>query len=291
VIGGLAAPTNASRAAVAVNVTIPSPKGGAEVVGAPAVRITYSGTAAPADTRLYGQVVDDQTNRVLGNLVTPIPVTLDGAQHTVTRKLEIVSATAKPGQTFTVQITPSAIPYDRQRATGAVTLSKVDVALPLVTPSIAPADSQGCLNARGGVKGKRLGPAAVGRARRAQRKLLKGARLHSRRGIDRYCASGGGSFRVAYPKKRLGPKSHVALVLTSSRRFGVRHVKAGMKARTARKRFGHARHVRVGRNNWLVKKGKHVRLLVQMRGGKVRAVGIARKRGPARRLLRAWRLG
>jgi ABC-2 type transport system ATP-binding protein len=289
-VGGLGAPTNGSRAAVAVNVTIPAPKAGAEIAGAPQVQITYTGTASPAATKLYGQVVDDETNRVLGNLVTPIPVTLDGARHTVTRPLEIVSATAKPGRTFTVQITPSAVPYDRQRATGFVTLSKVDASLPVVAPSLAPADSQGCVNARGGVHGKRLGPARMGRTRKAQRGLLKGARLHSRRGIDRYCASGGGSFRIAYPKKRLGPKSHVALVLTSSKRFSVRRVKAGMKAKTARRRMKPAARIHIGRNNWLVGKAKHVRLLVQMRGGKVRAVGVARKKGRAGRLLRAWNL-
>jgi hypothetical protein len=289
-----------------VNLKIPARKTPAEIVGAPRVQITYMGTAAPADTRLYGQVVDDETNKVLGNLVTPIPVNLDGARHTVTRSLEILSATLKPGKSFTVQITPSAIPYDRQRATGQVTLSRVTATLPIVSPSLAPADSQGCVNARGGVRGKRLGPARIGRTRKGQRRLLKGARLRSRRGIDRYCASGGGSFRIGYPTKRLlrpfgrgarkRAKSHVVLVLTSSRRFAVTGVKPGASAKSARRRMKRAHRYRVGRNTWLVGAGKQVRLLVQLRGGKVRAVGIANKRlsrGRAgeRRLLRAWKLG
>ena len=307
VIGGLAAPTNASRAAVAVNVKLPAPAATSQVVGAPQVTITYSGTASPAATRLYGQIVDDETNRVLGNQVTPIPVELDGSQHSVTRPLEIVSATAKAGKTFTLQITPSAIPYDRQRSTGAVTLSQVAVSLPLVSPSASPADSQGCVNAALGVRGKRLGPARVGRTRKGQRRLLKGARLRSRRGIDRYCASGGGAFRIGYPTKRLlrsfargssrrKAKGHVVLALTSSKRFAVKRVRPGARAKVARKRMKGARRIRVGRNTWLVGTGKNVRLLVQMRGGKVRAVGIANKRltrgrTAQRRFLRAWRLG
>ena len=306
-IGGLAAPTNASRAAVAVNVELPSPRAATPVVGAPRVRITYSGTASPADTRLYGQVVDDQTNRVLGNLVTPIPVVLDGRERTVSRPLEIVSATAKPGQTFTVQITPSAIPYDRQRATGAVTLSKVDVSLPLVSPSPSPADSQGCVNAARGVRGKRLGPARIGRTRKGQRRLLKGARLRSRRGIDRYCASGGGAFRIGYPTGRLmrtlargaqprRAKGRVVLALTSSRRFAIRRVTAGMRAKAARRRMKGARRIRIGRNVWHVKGGRNVRLLVQVRRGRVRSVGIANKRlsrgrKGAKRFLRCWAIG
>jgi len=250
--------------------------------------------------------VDDATGLVLGNLVTPIPVVLDGAERTVSRPLEIVSATAKPGQSFTLQLTSSAIPYDRQRSSGAVTLSRVEVSLPLVKPSDSPADSQGCVNARRGVRGKRLGPARLGRTRKRQRRLLRGARLRSRRGLDRYCASGGGAFRIGYPTRRLlsgfargaqrRVRNRVVLVLTSSRRFAVRGVRPGVRERAARRRLRGARRHRVGRNTWYVASGKETRLLVQVRRRRVRAVGVASKRlsrgrAGARRFLRAWELG
>ena len=65
-------------------------------------------------------------------------------------------------------------------------------------PSTSRLAGVGCLNSRGGVRGKRLGPAALGRTRSRQRRLMRGKALKSRAGIDRYCAAGGGSFRIGY---------------------------------------------------------------------------------------------
>ena len=58
---------------------------GTQIVGAPQLTFTYSGLGT--GRTLYAQIVDDKTGRVLGNLVTPIPVTLDGQSHTVTVEL------------------------------------------------------------------------------------------------------------------------------------------------------------------------------------------------------------
>ncbi len=63
--------------------------------------------------------------------------------------------------------------------------------------------ARGCLNFRAGVRAKRLGPAALGRTRKAHRRLFKGARLKVRAGMDRYCIAGGGSLRIGYPTARL----------------------------------------------------------------------------------------
>jgi hypothetical protein len=57
-------------------------------------------------------------------------VTLDGLPHTITEPLEIVSATAKPRETFTLQIVASSTAYNVQRSGGAVNFSKIHVALP-----------------------------------------------------------------------------------------------------------------------------------------------------------------
>ena len=134
-IAAIAAPLAATKAQNAVNVPIAAPSKPTLVVGPPQVRLTYSGVAPNADGRVYGQIVDDASGKVLGNQITPIPVTLDGAQHSVTRPLEVVSATTKPGESLTLQIVASTTAYDIQRPGGAVTLSNVHVELPTVDPA------------------------------------------------------------------------------------------------------------------------------------------------------------
>lgn len=132
-------PITPARAAIAVNVTVGAPKRSALVVGAPKLTLTYRGLSAagsaPVHTSVYAQVVDDVTGKVLGNQVTPIPVTLDGATHTLTLPLEILSATDHPGEHFTVQVAASTVAYQAQRATGAIDLTRVHVVLPTVKPT------------------------------------------------------------------------------------------------------------------------------------------------------------
>lgn len=133
----ISAATNASKALNAVNITLPAARRESLVVGAPTVKLTYSGTASLSDARIYGQVVDDASGKVLGNVVTPVPVTLDGQTHTVTRPLEIVAHTLKAGQTLTVQLVANTTAYFQQRAAGAVSISAAEVSLPLVDPARA----------------------------------------------------------------------------------------------------------------------------------------------------------
>ena len=58
-----------------------------------------------------------------------------------------------------------------------------------------------CVTATGAVRGRKLGPARLGRTRKAQRRILKG--VHRRTGdLDSYCAVGEGTFKVAYPTAR-----------------------------------------------------------------------------------------
>ncbi|MEA2479443.1 MAG: type transport system ATP-binding protein [Thermoleophilaceae bacterium] len=138
-VGAIAAPTNGTRATNAVNVPIDAPAGGAELVGAPRLSITYSGTAASPDTRVYAQLVDETSGRVLGNQVTPLPVTVDGAEHTLERPLEVIAHTFPAGAKLTLQITSTASNYDQQRTTGAVDFKQIRVELPTVAPGAATA--------------------------------------------------------------------------------------------------------------------------------------------------------
>ncbi len=126
------------RSTKALDVAIPPPAAATPLVGAPKLTLTYSGTAANPDSRLYAQVVDDATGMVLGNQVTPIPVTLDGGQHTITRPLEMVSALAKPGAGLTLQLFDASNVYDLSRSSGTVTFSSVRIELPAADPTKPP---------------------------------------------------------------------------------------------------------------------------------------------------------
>jgi ABC-2 type transport system ATP-binding protein len=137
----VAAPITPAKASSAVNVTIPAPHTTQLVVGAPELTITYSGTGGGENgtsARVFAQVVDDATGLVLGNQITPVPITLDGATHTFKEPLEVLSATQAPGQTFTLQLTASTVAYAAQRETGTVNFSKIAIELPTVNPSAAP---------------------------------------------------------------------------------------------------------------------------------------------------------
>jgi len=133
-LGTFAAKVTPARASNAVDIRVGSPNRPALVVGAPQLTTTYHGrsTNHHATTSLYAQILDDATGKVLGNQVTPVPITLDGATHTLTVRLEILSATDRPGEHFTLQLTPSTVAYVTQSALGSVTFSAIRVVLPLV---------------------------------------------------------------------------------------------------------------------------------------------------------------
>lgn len=124
----------ATPAIGAVEAQYAPPAAEANVVGEPTVTLTYRGTALPAATYLYAQVIDVAANRVVGNQVTPIPVILDGLLRTVTRKLEVVALRARPTSNLRVQVISSTPLYAAQHSTGLVWSMAVSSSLPLVTP-------------------------------------------------------------------------------------------------------------------------------------------------------------
>jgi ABC-2 type transport system ATP-binding protein len=119
----------------AVNVEFPSPPAGGELVGEPTVRLTYHGTAVPAQTFVYAQIVDEDAGRVVGHQVTPIPVTLDGRPHSVSRSLEMIAARGQSRSSYRLQVTAGTPVYAPQRAIGGVVLDRVEASLPLVDPT------------------------------------------------------------------------------------------------------------------------------------------------------------
>jgi len=123
-LGGGSPATNAINVPVAVG-------SGTQVVGAPTITFDYQGLGT--SRAVFAQVVNNSTGQVLGNIVTPIPVTLDGQQRTVTMDLSDIvytyGGTTNPGS-LTVQITSSATAFENLTAFGLMTISNVSVTMP-----------------------------------------------------------------------------------------------------------------------------------------------------------------
>lgn len=92
----------ATEASNAINVPIAGITTGDQVVGAPTVSFTYSGFGT--SKAVYGQIVDNATGRVLGNIATPIPLTLDGQSHTASVSPADIVYTAGDAPSLTLQI-------------------------------------------------------------------------------------------------------------------------------------------------------------------------------------------
>ena len=298
----------AAPAANAVSVALPKVATASNLLGEPSLTLDYSGTIPqPTEGRVYAQLVDNARNQVVGPVTTPIPLTLDGAQHTLTIPLEAIALDATPRSSYTLQITDGSNLYFAQRQTGLVDFRRIRLSVPSVVPGTRTAGTTtGCLNDRGGARGARLGPARLARTRVKQRKALRGKRLRSRNGIDRYCATGGGTFRIAYPTRRLDRglkrserrriRGRAVLALTSSRRFAVGGIRPGTAVRTLRRRLRGERRVRIGANTWYLVPGGAARMVFRTRGKRVYAVGIGDRRltrsaKADRHYLRAWQLG
>jgi ABC-2 type transport system ATP-binding protein len=126
-------PIAATPSADAFNLPIPAPKTNRFAVIAPRLHLTYSGTAAPIKrTFIYAQIVDLTRGVVMGPVVRPIAVNLDGNRHRLTRRLEPIAWTLRPGDRYELQLAPSTQVYGPQRSTGLVRLSHVRVSIPLV---------------------------------------------------------------------------------------------------------------------------------------------------------------
>jgi ABC-2 type transport system ATP-binding protein len=122
-------------AALAVNVplnnptpTATNPDGTTYVVGTPTVTMTYSGIGT--SSHVYAQIVDKKTGLVVGNLVTPIPVTLNGQTQQVTVQLNDVAYTMDDTSDLELQIVGTATPFLNLTEFGYINVSDVTVDLP-----------------------------------------------------------------------------------------------------------------------------------------------------------------
>jgi ABC-2 type transport system ATP-binding protein len=130
-LGSLVAPITPAKAENAVDVKIKSGRK-ALVVGAPKLDLAYRGKiAGPRPARVFAQLIDDRTGLVVGNQITPVPLTLDGKSRTlVNRPLEIISQKMKKGDSLTLQLVASNVTYANPRLGGNIKFSTIGLSLP-----------------------------------------------------------------------------------------------------------------------------------------------------------------
>jgi ABC-2 type transport system ATP-binding protein len=187
--GALILATPAALPGTSAELTIPGPAQAADVVGAPQLTLTYSGTALPAKTFVYAQIVNSATGQVQGNQATPIPVDLDGTTHTISRPLEPIASRAAPGQSYKLQIVPATTLYGLQTSLGLANFSDMHVELPVVdaagTSGPAPAGGIGtAVSAQGGAEGAK----SKGSKKKCARRARKANRGKKRARAIRRCA-------------------------------------------------------------------------------------------------------
>jgi ABC-2 type transport system ATP-binding protein len=119
---------NATPAWNALNTSVTVPAD-SQVVGAPELSFTYQGLGT--SRTVYAQLIDETTGKVLQNLVTPIPVVLDGRERTVSIPLANIAYTSTGGS-LRLQITSSATNFENFTSYGLVNISDVTLDLPIV---------------------------------------------------------------------------------------------------------------------------------------------------------------
>jgi ABC-2 type transport system ATP-binding protein len=107
-----------------------------QVVGAPELTFTYSGLGT--SRAVFAQIVEGPSpefpdGRVLGGLVTAVPVTLDGKEHTVSMPLQQIAYSQYPDRLsppLSLQITSSATQFANS-AIGFINISDINLELPV----------------------------------------------------------------------------------------------------------------------------------------------------------------
>ncbi len=132
-------PITPSKATTSLEVKIDPGEVDALSLGAPRLEMTYSGTAPAGDrpTRVFAQLVDDDTGIVLGSQITPVEVVLDGKPHDVSVDLEMIAFHLRPGHAVTLQLVATTVAYAQPRLGGSLDASKISISLPVakdVTP-------------------------------------------------------------------------------------------------------------------------------------------------------------
>lgn len=143
-----------ARARIAVDVPITVDDLDGLAFGAPTLRLSYTGTAgddpdgghdADRPARVFAQLVDEASGRVVGNQITPIPLVLDGGHHETEIPLEAIAHRIRPGDRLTLQISATTVAYALPRLGGTVSFDRIEIDVPVATngPVICGSDEGG----------------------------------------------------------------------------------------------------------------------------------------------------
>jgi ABC-2 type transport system ATP-binding protein len=110
------------------------------VFGAPRLRLNYRGETpdGPEPTRIFAQLIDDETGLVVGNQIVPVPLELDGDDHTVEIDLEVVAHHLTKGSSVTLQLVATTFAFAEPRLGGTLIAVSIELELP-VTEALTPA--------------------------------------------------------------------------------------------------------------------------------------------------------
>lgn len=133
VLSGLVPGITPAKATTALNLPIDGGSVDGLALGAPHLVVAYSGTSPEGTkaTRVFAQLIDDDSGLVVGNQITPMAVTLDGKPHTGKLDLEVIAQHFSPGHTMTLQLVATTTAYATPRLGGTVAFDSIDIEIPV----------------------------------------------------------------------------------------------------------------------------------------------------------------
>jgi len=112
----------ATKALNGVSIQLPAPGSSVETLADPELSLTYHGLATKTETPIFAQLVENSTGTVLDNQATAVPLDLNGATHTVTLPLNIVTWNLTPSSKISLQLTDASDLFFAQQAVGLASL-------------------------------------------------------------------------------------------------------------------------------------------------------------------------
>jgi ABC-2 type transport system ATP-binding protein len=136
IIGSLAGKITPARAAEALEVPVAVTGAARMLLGAPRLDLGYTCTLdaeATKPTRIFAQLVDTETGRVVGNQITPVEIACDGLLHQADVALEDIAFAATKGSKLTLQLVATTVAYAEPQMGGKVDFSRIELTIPTVS--------------------------------------------------------------------------------------------------------------------------------------------------------------
>ena len=121
------APTSAHQAAH-LDVDVTGVTTGLQVVGAPALTVTYKGTGT--SRALFARIIDTSTGSSFGAAPTPVPIVLDGKSHTVSVALSDMAYTAGVDPGLSLRLSTASAAFVQQTS-GRIRITSITISCPI----------------------------------------------------------------------------------------------------------------------------------------------------------------